>query len=105
MNCVKFSQKHGGKDTNNLVNFCHPPLNCVNKPKYVHGIRGSSQKQGWNGHKKKSAGTPIGISADGCVRTSMCSLSFLILLAEKVGVATSIQEHISLIRSSRLSYS
>ena len=52
MNCVKSSQKHGCKDTNNLVNFCHPPLNCVKKPKYVHRIRDSSQKRGWNGHKK-----------------------------------------------------
>ena len=50
MNYVKSSQKHGGKDTNNLVNFCHPPLNCVKKPKYVHRIRDSSQKRGWNGH-------------------------------------------------------
>ena len=49
MNYVKSSQKHGGKDTNNLVNFCHPPLNCVKKPKYVHRIRDSSQKRGWNG--------------------------------------------------------
>ena len=48
MNYVKSSQKHGCKDTNNLVNFCHPPLNCVKKPKYVHRIRDSSQKRGWN---------------------------------------------------------
>ena len=25
------------------------PLNCVKKPKYVHRIRDSSQKRGWNG--------------------------------------------------------
>ena len=56
MNYVKSSQKHGGKDTNNLVNFCHPPLNCVNKPKCVHRIRDSSQKRGWNGHKKRPPG-------------------------------------------------
>ena len=53
MNYVKSSQKHGGKDTNNLVNFCHPPLNCVNKPKCVHRTRDSSQKRGWNGQKEK----------------------------------------------------
>ena len=28
-----------------------PPLNCVKKPKYVHRIRDSSQKRGWNGNQ------------------------------------------------------